>query len=140
MEEKQALSCLSALAHETRLAVFRLLVRQGPPGMPAGEIAVRLAVPPPTLSFHLKELERAGLIQATRQHRQILYATDYPGTRALLDFLMRDCCLEHPDLCGPGANAQPCCEPADAQPCCEPADAQPCCEPAAAQTREVEHA
>lgn len=100
MEEKQALSCLAALAHETRLAVFRILVRQGPEGMPAGDIARLLAVPAPTLSFHLKELERAGLISATRQHRQILYTTDFAGTRALLDFLMRDCCQGHPELYG----------------------------------------
>jgi len=100
MEEKQALSCLSAIAHGTRLAIFRLLVRQGPDGMPAGEIALRLAVPPPTLSFHLKELERAGLIQATRHQRQIIYATDYAGMRALIDFIMRDCCQGHPELCG----------------------------------------
>jgi ArsR family transcriptional regulator, arsenate/arsenite/antimonite-responsive transcriptional repressor len=100
MEEKQALSCLSALAHETRLAVFRLLVQQGPSGMPAGEIALRLSVASPTLSFHLKELERAGLIRATRQQRQIIYATDYPGMRALIDFIMRDCCQGRPELCG----------------------------------------
>jgi DNA-binding transcriptional ArsR family regulator len=110
MEEKQALSCLAALAHETRLAVFRLLVKQGPQGMPAGEIAQRLAVPPPTLSFHLKDLERAGLIRATRNHRQIRYATDYAGTRALLDFLMRDCCQGLAELCGPGAGTPACCD------------------------------
>lgn len=98
---------LSAIAHETRLAIFRLLVQQGPDGMPAGEIARRLAVAPPTLSFHLKELERAGLIQATRQQRQIIYATDYPGMRALIDFIMRDCCQGRPELCG-GANAPAC--------------------------------
>jgi ArsR family transcriptional regulator, arsenate/arsenite/antimonite-responsive transcriptional repressor len=100
VKEKQALSCLSAIAHETRLAIFRLLVQQGPDGMPAGEIALRLSVPPPTLSFHLKELERAGLIQATRQQRQIIYAADYAGMRALIDFIMRDCCQGHPELCG----------------------------------------
>jgi DNA-binding transcriptional ArsR family regulator len=106
MEQKQALSALAALAHETRLSVFRLLVRQGPSGMPAGEIAERLEVAPATLSFHLKELERGGLIGATRRHRQILYATDYRGTRELLDFLMRDCCQGHPEICGPaGADA-----------------------------------
>jgi DNA-binding transcriptional ArsR family regulator len=75
--------------------------------MPAGEIALRLSVPSPTLSFHLKELERAGLIQATRQQRQIIYATDYPGMRALIDFIMRDCCQGHPELCG-GVNATAC--------------------------------
>ncbi len=107
MESKQALSCLAALAHETRLAIFRLLVRQGPEGMAAGEIAQHLAVPPPTLSFHLKELERAGLIDAARRQRQIIYATDFAGTRALLDFLMRDCCQGHPDLCGGAASCAP---------------------------------
>ena len=100
MEQRQALAALGALAHETRLAVFRLLVRQGPEGMPAGEVAARVGVPAATLSFHLKELERAGLIRATRRHRQILHATDYAGTRGLLDFLMRDCCQGHPEICG----------------------------------------
>ena len=100
MEERQALTRLSAIAHETRLAIFRLLVQQGPDGVPAGEIAQRLAVAPPTLSFHLKELERAGLIQATRKQRQIIYAADYAGMRALIDFIMRDCCQGHPELCG----------------------------------------
>jgi len=108
MEEKQALAALGALAHETRLAVFRLLVRQGPSGMPAGEVAARLGVPAPTLSFHLKELERAGLLRATRRHRQILYATDYASTRGLLDFLTRDCCQGHPDICGPAVNEAGC--------------------------------
>jgi ArsR family transcriptional regulator len=107
MEERQALSCLSALAHETRLALFRLLVQQGSSGLPAGGIALRLSVPSPTLSFHLKELERAGLIFATRQHRQILYATDYDGMRALIDFIMRDCCQGHPELCS-GFSASGC--------------------------------
>ena len=101
--EKQALACLAALAHETRFVVFRLLVRQAPPGLPAGEIARRLAIAAPTLSFHLKELERAGLIGASRRQRQILYATDFAGTRELLDFLMRDCCQGDPLLCGPMA-------------------------------------
>lgn len=100
MEQRQALTRLSAIAHETRLAIFRLLVQQGPDGVPAGEIAQRLAVAPPTLSFHLKELERAGLIQATRKQRQIIYAADYAGMRALIDFIMRDCCQGHPELCG----------------------------------------
>jgi DNA-binding transcriptional ArsR family regulator len=100
MKERQVLTCLSALAHETRLAIFRLLVQQGPDGVPAGEIALRLSVPPPTLSFHLKELERAGLIQATRKQRQIIYAADFAGMRALIDFIMRDCCQGHPELCG----------------------------------------
>jgi ArsR family transcriptional regulator, arsenate/arsenite/antimonite-responsive transcriptional repressor len=124
MEDKQALSCLAALAHETRLSVFRLLVKQGPEGMSAGDIASALGVAAPTLSFHLKELERAGLIAPTRRHRQIIYATDYPQTRALLDFLMRDCCQGHPELCGP-ASASACgCDDIPAPtPRTEPADA-----------------
>lgn len=114
MEEKRALSCLAALAQETRLAVFRLLVRQGPSGLPAGEIAAQLAVPGPTLSFHLKELERAGLLRATRRQRQILYAADFAATRSLLDFLLRDCCRGMPELCG-GADAG-CCPEAAGEP------------------------
>jgi DNA-binding transcriptional ArsR family regulator len=107
MESKQALACLAALAHETRLAVFRLLVRQGPAGMAAGEIAANLAVPPPTLSFHLKELERAGLLQAERRHRQIIYATNYAGVRSLIGFMTHDCCQGQPQLCGIAPAAQP---------------------------------
>jgi ArsR family transcriptional regulator, arsenate/arsenite/antimonite-responsive transcriptional repressor len=87
MQTKLTLSALTALGHETRLTVFRLLVQQGPAGLPAGEIALRLGVPAPTLSFHLKELERGQLVRSTRQQRQIIYAADYAGTRALLDFL-----------------------------------------------------
>jgi DNA-binding transcriptional ArsR family regulator len=100
METKLALSALTALGHETRLTVFRLLVQHGPAGLPAGEIALRLGVPAPTLSFHLKELERGQLVRSTRQQRQIIYAADYAGTRALLDFLMQDCCQGRPEICG----------------------------------------
>jgi ArsR family transcriptional regulator, arsenate/arsenite/antimonite-responsive transcriptional repressor len=122
MEEKQALSCLSALAHETRLAVFRLLVKEGPAGMAAGDIAARLGVAAPTLSFHLKELERAGLIAPTRRHRQIIYATNFAETRALLDFLMRDCCQGHPELCG-GIDACGCDDTPEPLPHAETTDA-----------------
>ncbi len=99
METKQALAALSALAHDTRLTVFRLLVRQGPEGMAAGDIAQMVDVPAPTLSFHLKELESAGLLRSQRRHRHVIYAVDFAGTRALLDFLMRDCCQGHPEIC-----------------------------------------
>ncbi|MFO1075000.1 MAG: metalloregulator ArsR/SmtB family transcription factor [Geminicoccaceae bacterium] len=108
MEERQALAALAALAHGTRIAVFRLLVREGPEGMPAGEVAQRLDVPASTLSFHLKELERAGLIRATRQQRQILYAADHAGIRELLDFLLRDCCQGHPEICSGLTEAMTC--------------------------------
>lgn len=100
MEEKLALAALAALAHETRLAVFRLLVTAGPSGLPAGEIAERLGVVASTLSFHLKELDRAGLLRSWRRQRQVFYAADYQGTRELLTFLTRDCCQGHPEICG----------------------------------------
>ena len=100
METKDALAALAALAHETRLAVFRLLVTEGPNGLPAGEVAVALGVPPSTLSFHLRELERAGLLTSWRRQRQIFYAADYEGMRRFLGFLTADCCQGHPEICG----------------------------------------
>jgi ArsR family transcriptional regulator, arsenate/arsenite/antimonite-responsive transcriptional repressor len=100
MEEKAALAALAALAHETRLAVFRLLVTAGPSGLPAGEIAERVGVVASTLSFHLKELDRAGLLRSWRRQRQVFYAAHYEGTRGLLTFLTRDCCQGHPEICG----------------------------------------
>lgn len=100
MEEKSALAALAALAQETRLAIFRLLVQEGPSGLAAGGIAERLGVPASTLSFHLKELDRAGLLRSWRRQRQIFYAANYAGTRELLTFLTRDCCQGHPEICG----------------------------------------
>ncbi len=90
---------LSALAHETRLAVFRLLIREGSGGLPAGEVAARLEVTPATLSFHLAQLERAGLLSSNRRSRQIVYRVDLGGTRQLLAFLTEDCCQGRPELC-----------------------------------------
>jgi DNA-binding transcriptional ArsR family regulator len=100
MEERAAIEALAALAQETRLRVFRLLIQIGPSGLPAGEIAERMGVPPSTLSFHLRELERAGLLRSWRRQRQILYAADVEGTRRLLTFLTEDCCQGHPEICG----------------------------------------
>ena len=74
--------------------------RPGPNGLPAGDIAERVGVPPSTLSFHLKELDRAGLARSWRVQRQIRYAADYEGLRRLLAFLTADCCNGHPEICG----------------------------------------
>lgn len=94
-----AVDALGALAHETRLSVFRMLVVAGSEGMIAGDIAERISVPPSTMSHHLASLERAGLVRSERQSRQILYRTDYAGMRRLLSFLMQDCCGGAPEMC-----------------------------------------
>ena len=99
MKTSQSIAALSALAQEHRLRAFRHLVQAGPDGLPAGEIAHRVAVPPATLSFHLKELARAGLVTARRESRQIFYAADFAGMRGLLAFLTEDCCGGHPEVC-----------------------------------------
>ena len=96
MEISTATSAFAALAQETRLAAFRLLVRAGPAGLPAGEIARALETAPSTLSTHLGLLQRAGLVSAERRSRQIVYRADFEGAGALTRFLMKDCCKGHP--------------------------------------------
>lgn len=103
-----AVDALGALAHETRLSVFRMLVVAGPEGMIAGSIAERIAVPPSTMSHHLASLERAGLVQSERQSRQIHYRADYTGMRRLLSFLMQDCCGGAPEMCADLVGALSC--------------------------------
>lgn len=100
MNETKAVVSLAALAHEQRLRIFRLLVWKGPNGLPAGEIAEAVGASPTAASFHLKELDRAGLIRATRQGRFIRYAIHVEGMRQLLAFLTDDCCQGRPELCG----------------------------------------
>ncbi|WP_086617134.1 ArsR/SmtB family transcription factor [Erythrobacter tepidarius] len=94
-----AVDALGALAHETRLSVFRMLVKAGPDGHVAGAIAEMAGVPPSTMSHHLATLERAGLVQSERESRLIRYRADYSGMRRLLTFLMQDCCQGAPEMC-----------------------------------------
>ena len=100
MEDTDAVDMLSALAHEHRLKIFRLLVKAGPSGVPSSEIAETVGISPTGASFHLKELDHAGLIVATRQGRFIRYATHIEGMRQLLTYLTEDCCQGQPELCG----------------------------------------
>lgn len=100
MQLPTAVEALSALAHGSRLAVFRLLVRAGAEGMPAGEIAREIGALPNTLSSHLTILDHAGLVQSRREGRSIIYSADYGRMRDLLGFLVADCCGGRPEICG----------------------------------------
>lgn len=99
METKQAVVALTALANESRLRIFRLLVPTGEAGLPAGAIAERLDIPPATLTFHLKELVHAALIESRREGRSIIYSLRVAGMRDLLSYLSKDCCQGQPELC-----------------------------------------
>lgn len=92
MDAPQAVTALSALGHETRLALFRLLVERGPDGLPAGVIALRLGIPPSSLTFHLQHLHRAGLVTQRRLHRQLIYAVDFAAMNGLVLYLTDNCC------------------------------------------------
>lgn len=112
MESATAVEALGALAQEHRLAVFRELVQSGRDGLPAGRIAGLLGVPNSSLSFHLAQLSRAGLVTQQRQHRSIIYRADYAAMNALVGFLTENCC----------GGAEPCAE----TPVCVPAAQSPC--------------
>jgi DNA-binding transcriptional ArsR family regulator len=101
MKKNEALDAFGALAQETRLDIFRLLIRALPEAMAAGDLAAALDVPPSTLSTHLAILSRAGLVAAERRGRTILYAADGKGAQALIGYLVRDCCRGRPELCAP---------------------------------------
>ncbi|WP_119418467.1 metalloregulator ArsR/SmtB family transcription factor [Desertibaculum subflavum] len=107
MDSQQAANAFQALSQETRVRLLRLLAGAGPSGMPAGELAARLSVPPSTLSFHLAALEQAGLVQSTRQGRQVIYAVRILGLRSLLGFVTETCCDGRPELCGDLARLLP---------------------------------
>ena len=107
MEEGNAVECLGALAHPTRLAVFRFLLRAAPDARPAGHVSQALGIAPATLSFHLAELRRAGLIVSRRERQSIMYAANDGAMRDLLSYLMDDCCQGRPEICAPFQALQP---------------------------------
>ena len=96
-----------ALGHDTRLAVFRLLIPAGPNGLAAGEISEHMGMPPNALSFHLSRLVQADLVTSRRAGRQIFYAVEYERLRGLLNFLLEDCCANAPSGCLPGCPTTP---------------------------------
>jgi ArsR family transcriptional regulator len=108
MEETSAIKAFAALAQEHRLKVFRLLVRHAPQGLPAGQIAAQVGIPASTMSAHLAQLERAGLLRSWREQRHILYAVETEGIRQLVMFLTEECCGGRPDLCGYATPASAC--------------------------------
>ncbi|MBD8907664.1 ArsR/SmtB family transcription factor [Methylorubrum zatmanii] len=111
MDERQALSALVALGQEHRLRTVRRLVVAGPDGLAAGRLAEEVGMSPSTASFHLKELERAGLVQSRRDGRSIIYSAAYPALSALMAFLMKDCCQGHQEVCAPAVAAlTSCCD------------------------------
>ena len=106
MKTRQAIAALGALAQETRLAAFRLLVQAGPEGMPAGEIAEKLDLPPSSLSFHLAQLTQAGMVVQLRAGRSLIYSIDFESMNGLMAYLTENCCG------GKGSACMPACEPA----------------------------
>jgi len=118
MKPDLAIEAFSALSQPTRLEAFRLLVRQEPDGIPAGEIARRLDVPHNTMSTHLAILARAGLVSVERQSRTMIYRVELKTMRKLVMFLLKDCCNGQPELCAPlideisksCSNSGACCE------------------------------
>jgi DNA-binding transcriptional ArsR family regulator len=100
MQKLDVLTALGALAQETRLDIFRYLVGIGPAGASAGQIAEHFGLPLPTLSFHLKTLQHAGLVQRIRQSRLLIYSADLTTINAVLGYLTENCCAGHPEDCG----------------------------------------
>ena len=99
MDTRQVIAALGSLAQDTRLEIFRLLVKRGPVGLAAGVIAQRLDVPPATLTFHLHQLLHAGLVAQRRESRSLIYSANYDGMNALIAFLTENCCSEAAGAC-----------------------------------------
>jgi DNA-binding transcriptional ArsR family regulator len=117
LTEPHAISALAALAQPTRLAIFRLLIKHEPVGITAGVIADTIGAPHNTLSSHLAILVRAGLLRSTREGRTIIYRSNVEGMRALIAFLVSDCCDGHPELCNlvVADASKACCAPASSK-------------------------
>lgn len=101
MDQTQALKAFGALSQDTRLSLLRMLVVAGPDGLAAGTLAGRAKVSPSNVSFHLKELERAGLVSTRRESRSIIYGAEFEALSGLIRFLMEDCCSGRPEICAP---------------------------------------
>ena len=101
MKTSDAIGSLAALASEARLAVFRLLVKRGPQGFTPSELAERLDIPPPTLSFHLRELSHAGLVTSTREGRNLYYSPNFERMNGLVAYLTDNCCSLASEECTP---------------------------------------
>ena len=101
MKTHQVIEALGALAHEHRLAVFRLLVERGPEGLAAGNIAASVGLPPSSLTFHLQNLQRAGLITQRRASRQLIYVADFAAMNTVVGYLTENCCAGSAGDCAP---------------------------------------
>src|SRR6266849_3746677 len=121
MKKSTAAAALGALAQETRLDIFRLLVQKGPEGLPAGEIGERLGQPSPTLSFHLNQLRFAGLVTSRRASRSIIYSANFKAMNDLLAYLTENCCGGRPEICAPDRLAAAACAPDFKAGACAPA-------------------
>jgi len=116
MKKSLVVSALGALAQETRLDIFRLLVQRGREGLAAGAIGERLGLPSATLSFHLNQLRFAGLVTSRRKSRSIIYTANFKTMSDVLTYLTENCCGGRPELCGPGVeNAANACSPVSSQ-------------------------
>lgn len=105
MEKSSAIAALAALAQDNRLDAFRLLVKAGPSGLAAGQIATTLGLPPNTLSFHFDRLRQAGLVTVRRESRSMIYAAQFDTMNTLIGFLTENCCTSAVDNCGPSCAA-----------------------------------
>jgi DNA-binding transcriptional ArsR family regulator len=103
MKKAAVIQALGALAQETRIDIFGVLVEAGPEGLPAGAVGERLGLPPPTLSFHLNQLRFAGLVTSRRESRSIIYTANFKAMNQVLAYLTENCCGGRPELCAPNA-------------------------------------